>query len=268
MFDWKSSQNPDGGWAWNHSGNGGACSWTEPTVYALLAQTVTGVDRDSFARGLRYLRSVKRSDGGWSPQQGVAESTWVTSLITLLPEQAVDANDLRSATGWLKDRTGRESGWAYRLRQRLNGVDESYPQGWPWFPGAAAWVIPTSMGILAFERAMAKNNESGLRDRIESGREFLRVRVCADGGWNHGGNKALGRDGDSYPETTGIALLALAGAPPSPLIEHAKAIGRDGILPNAGAPKPRHGCVWVWRPTANSGRQARRLLPELPWITR
>ena len=106
----------------------------------------------------------------------------------------------------------------------MAGNREEYPYGWPWFPGAAAWVIPTSFGILAFERALAADDgDRALRERIADGREFLFARQCADGGWNHGSNQALGYPSDSYPETTGIALAALGRAPKSDRIERAKA---------------------------------------------
>ena len=204
MTDWKSIQNRDGGWAYNKG-----CSWTEPTAFVLLAQSVTKVDRPSFEAGLQFLRSTQRRDGGWSPQSDVAESTWVTALAALLPEEAIGADRLKRALAWLEGQTGRESSWSYRFQQMIHGNNEKHPDGWPWFPGAAAWVIPTSLGILAFERALTRGENKRLRERVNSAGEFLVERMCADGGWNHGSNRALGRDGDSYPETTGIALTAL-----------------------------------------------------------
>jgi hypothetical protein len=206
MTDWRSRQNRDGGWAYNKG-----CSWTEPTAFVLLAQTATQVDRVSFEAGLKFLYSTQRNDGGWSPQPGVAESTWVTALAALLPEEAIGARRMKRALEWLEGQSGRDSSWSWKLRVWLNGDRSQHPDGWPWFPGAAAWVIPTSLGMLAFKRALRRSEDAGLRGRVDQGAEFLRARVCADGGWNHGSNKALGRDGDSYPETTGVALTALAG---------------------------------------------------------
>lgn len=206
MFDWKQKQNRDGGWAY-----GRGSSWTEPTVYVLLAQSVADRDRESVGAGLRFLHSLERSDGGWQPQPGVAESTWVTSLVALLPESAIGADALKSATRWLRDQTGQESGWRYRLQQRLAGNKDQFPEAWPWFPGAAAWAAPTTMGILAFAKALRRGEDRELRRRVDSAREFLLGRQCADGGWNHGSARALGRDGDSYPESTGLTLLAFAG---------------------------------------------------------
>lgn len=221
MTDWKNRQNRDGGWAYNKG-----CSWTEPTAFVLLAQSVTQVDRSSFQAGTNFLLSAQREDGGWRPQPDVDESTWVTAVVALLPEQAIGTERLNRAIAWLRGETGRESSWSYKLRQRMAGNKEKYPEGWPWFPGAAAWVIPTAFGILAFERELTRREDARLRARVNSGREYLFARMCADGGWNHGSNRALGRDGDSYPETTGIALTALHGAPASPLIERGKAAAR------------------------------------------
>jgi hypothetical protein len=155
----------------------------------------------------------------------VVESTWVTALVTLLPEESIGSAQYRGGIEWLKGQTGRESSWSYKLRQRLAGNKDGFPEGWPWFPGAAAWVIPTSLGILAFQRAARKGSDRRLDERIAAGKEFLVSHMCMDGGWNHGSNRALGRDGDSYPETTGIALLALHDVR-SAQIERAKASAR------------------------------------------
>jgi hypothetical protein len=223
-MDWKLKQNHDGGWAYSRG-----CSWTEPTALVLLAQSAVGVqratDRQFFDAGIGFLRSAAAPDGGWRPQTGVAESTWVTALVTLLPEESIGSARYRGGIEWLKGQTGRESSWSYKLRQRLAGNKDGFPEGWPWFPGAAAWVIPTSLGILAFQRAARKGSDRRLDERIAAGKEFLVSHMCMDGGWNHGSNRALGRDGDSYPETTGIALLALHGVR-SAQIERAKASAR------------------------------------------
>lgn len=218
MIDWKSRQNRDGGWAYNKG-----CSWTEPTAFVMLAQTATQIDRPAFEAGLKFLRSTQRRDGGWSPHPDVAESTWVTALATLLPEEAIGADHMKRALAWLEDHTGRESTSSFRFQQWLHGIHENNPAGWPWFPGAAAWVIPTSFGILAFERALARRENRKLRARVDEAREYLAARMCADGGWNHGSSRALGRDGDSYPETTGIGLAAMRTAAD---VRYKQAVGR------------------------------------------
>lgn len=205
MLDWRNRQNGDGGWAYKQG-----TSWTEPTVFALLAQTATQIDRKQYDAGLKFLDSTQRPDGGWSPQPSVAESTWVTALAALLPEEAIGPGRMEKALKWLEGQTGQESSWSFQFQRWISGQDRS-PNGWPWFPGAAAWVIPTSFGVLAFNHSLSRNESRARRKRVESGHDFLLLHMCADGGWNHGGNRALGRDGDSYPETTGIALTALQG---------------------------------------------------------
>lgn len=115
------------------------------------------------------------------------------------------------AKGWVLSQRGRESTWNERLRNYLLGIKnplDTSQEGWPFYPDTAAWVSPTAFAILGLER-FPSDDRAQLR--CQSGRAFLRSRMCSDGGWNHGSFRALGYDLASYPETTGVALLALHG---------------------------------------------------------
>jgi hypothetical protein len=210
-------QNNDGGWSYRTVGG----SWTEPTCYALLALAAGEVSSsDAVQRALQWLASRQRPDGGWAPRDGVDESTWVTALVLLLPPEQVLSIDRNRASRWLLAQTGRESGVVHRLRLLLLGLGADPSQrfdGWPWYPGTAAWVVPTALTLLALERFDRSEKDTLVQKRIGDGRSFLLARRCRDGGWNHGSTHALGYDSDSYPETTGLALLALHNATPAEL---------------------------------------------------
>lgn len=202
------SQNHDGGWPYRKGGS----SWTEPTVLALLAQSVQSGDAQTCERGMAWLRASQRTDGGWPPCPSVTQSTWVTAMAALLPAEQLGRACHANAINWLMEQTGKETSFAYRLRSELigngAGAEETH-RGWPFFPGAAAWVTPTAFGVLALEKARRRAATPALEQRILVGREFLLERICKDGGWNYGRSNVLGVDAPSYPETTGQALLAL-----------------------------------------------------------
>jgi hypothetical protein len=204
-------QNRDGGWPYQGRG----ASWTEPTCYALLALAASGLGQSSSARaGAQWLAYRQRGDGGLAPRESVTESTWLTALGLLLPPEAAEGLDRNRAAQWVSAQTGRESGWVYKLRLFLSGVSSDVSlsfDGWPWYPGAAAWTTPTALSLLALEKLERQNPDAELSKRIAQGRSFLLARRCRDGGWNHGSTKSLGYDSDSYPETTGVGLLALHG---------------------------------------------------------
>jgi hypothetical protein len=204
-------QNADGGWSYHHGG-----SWAEPTCYAMLALIASGMgERPEVRRGAQWLARCQRADGGLAPRESVSESTWQTALTLLLPPAILgNGVDRKRAADWVVAQTGAESGWVYRLRLWMLGskVEDSLQfDGWPWYPGAAAWVAPTAISILALEKYARQAGGSQFNGRIEQGRKFLLARRCRDGGWNHGSTVALGYDTDSYPEATGLALLALHG---------------------------------------------------------
>ncbi len=131
-------QNADGGWSYRRGS-----SWTEPTFYALLALATDGAGHEpELRRGMDWLRRCQRADGGLAPRESVTESTWLTALALLLPA-GVEGINRKRAEAWVVAQTGRESGWVNRIRQLMMGGDSGDSinfEGWPWYPGTAAWV--------------------------------------------------------------------------------------------------------------------------------
>jgi hypothetical protein len=135
----------------------------------------------------------------------------VTSLVALLPPEAVGAARYNQGLAWIMRQMGTNSTIWYRLRERLlgTGAGEENP-GWPWFPGTAAWVTPTAMAILALAKVEKRRPSVEVRSRMEKGRRFLLSHRCADGGWNHGSSRT------GYEEllrATGAAMLAWRALP-------------------------------------------------------
>jgi len=203
-----SKQNPDGGWPYVRG-----ASWTEPTVYSTLAMLAAG-EQERADGGLRWIRRVERPDGGFPVPAGVEESGGVTALVALLPPERLGAAAHDRAIRWLLGTQGSESTRVYHLRQWLLGnalpAEQSF-SGWPWTPGATAWVGPTALSILALEKEGRRRPSAEIARRIADGRQFLVVRTCREGGWNHGAPRSLGYESGPYPETTGMALAALGG---------------------------------------------------------
>ena len=229
-------QNRDGGWPYARG-----VSWTEPTAYAVLALLAAG-ETAAAQRGVSWLRGVRREDGGWPVQAGVDQSSWVTALVALLPPERLGIPLHAGAIRWLAGQTGEESALVYRVRQWLLGngpLSGREPPGWPWVPGAAAWVAPTSLAILALEQECRRNARPDLQSRIDAGRRFLLVRTCNEGGWNHGGVRPLGYPSRAYPETTGLALAALRGV-------RARQVDASVVLAQRFLSECRSADAWNW----------------------
>ncbi len=206
MVSLEEAQNPDGGWPFVRGGP----SWTEATAYALLAWKGRSAHDERVAAGLRWLERGQQADGGWGPRRGVTESVWVTAAVALLGPRVLGRDRDRRAIGWLIRSSGADTNLASRLRDIPTGRAAGAP-GWAWYPGTAAWVMPTAISMLALRQAAARGDAANLRTRLEQGALYLEQHVCADGGWNHGAARVFDVDAPSYPETTGVALLALAG---------------------------------------------------------
>ena len=200
------SQNPDGGWPYRRGGP----SWTEPTAYALWALIAQGSVAEPVQRGLGWLHAAQLPDGGWPPQPAVRRSAWVTAVAALLGPAALGQDSYRRGIAWIVQQSGAETSFPSRVQRFLTGNAQTYP-GWPWFPGTSAWVTPTALSMLALRQAARYAESARMLARLDHGAACLLQHACSDGGWNYGAARALDYDAHSYPETTGVALLALRG---------------------------------------------------------
>lgn len=208
------AQNADGGWGYENGS-----SWTEPTALALLALEARQARNYAFERGCAWLIRNQRGDGGWPPKPSVNVTTWVTSLATLaLSGTDGAAIPCRRGIHWLVSEiqpqgTAAVTNYLLRAIFRMRGISPPLQGGSPWFPGTAAWVAPTAMSILALSAFVHTDPQEKLASHIQNAQQYLLSRRCRDGGWNHGGSPYRSENANSYPETTGLALLALYHQP-------------------------------------------------------
>jgi len=208
------NQNADGGWGFFP---GKQQSWLEPTAYAMMALHGDAASAESFERGWKLMRSWQLPDGSWKPCAAVNEPHWTTSLCVTLHclRGAADAPFERGVQ-WLLQSSGVENRLAFRvahfLRPSMVELDPSF-KAWPWRPGNASWIEPTAHALVALKKASRVMARPELAERIRLGEKMILERRCSDGGWNYGNRKVLGTELPSYPETTALALLGLAGNP-------------------------------------------------------
>jgi hypothetical protein len=205
------AQNPDGGWGYFP----GKRSWLEPTFYAALVLHGDAAADKAWA----LLSSWQRRDGSWRPSADVEISHSSSALcVTMASLRGEYGDPFHKGVGWLLKTEGMESGLTRRfivgVGSLLGMIEDQRNlslEGWPWKPGTASWVEPTTHALVALKKAALKIPSSGLRKRVKSGEALLLDVRCRDGGWNYGNRTARGEELRSYPETTALALVGLQG---------------------------------------------------------
>lgn len=200
-------QQRDGAWSAGVGGPG----FTEATALATLALRIS--EPEASARGAAWLADRQRPDGAWPPSEQVGLSSWTTPL-AMLALDAVHEGAFERGVQWLMDHGGRGYPWYQKLFFRLFPEREAVEldpdlKGWPWLPDSFSWVEPTSYAILALRSRATSDDRIALR--VDEAQRMLLDRVCDGGGWNYGNSRVLDESLWPYPDTTAIALLALAG---------------------------------------------------------
>ncbi len=203
------AQNADGGWGYFP----GRESWLEPTAWAALALHGHGASEQAY----KLVRRWQKDDGSARPSADVDSAHWTASLVVTLAALRRDMPVVRRGVDYLLETSGVESGTFMRVMQFLkpeaHDRDARF-EGWPWRPGAAAWVEPTVHGITALRLAgRLMPDDQRIPDRIDSAQSLIWHQRCSDGGWNYGARKAREIPLESFPETTALALVGLLGRP-------------------------------------------------------
>jgi hypothetical protein len=203
-------QNADGGWGYFP----GKQSWLEPTAWAALA--LLG-DRDSATavdRAWSLIRDWQDENGSWRPAAKVPGPHWTTALAVTLAVHRQDKIAVKRGVDYLLETEGTETGLMSKLAAWISPrAPDRDPnlKAWPWRPKTSSWIEPTAHTLAALRMAARQVGSAKVKDRVRLGEDMILSLRCKDGGWNYGSRGALGVDLPSYPETTGLALIGLAG---------------------------------------------------------
>ena len=201
----------EGGW-----GHCSAQFGTEATSLALLSLCSSPAGSFAMKKDLPTLLARRRPNGTWpATVDGAGESIWATALAanTLMYVHAKPAMIAPSLDALVQSRP-LEASWLVRLKFRFSDRQVRFDPtkyGWPWVPNTVSWVLPTSMALIALERAKRRGLVGGkeVETRLRLGAEMLLDRACVGGGWNAGNAVVYGVPLRPHIDATAIALAAL-----------------------------------------------------------
>jgi len=191
------------------------------TCWAVLALQAAGVSSDAIEKGRQSLVEVQSEDGRIPVCPGHPQACWPTALAVLAWHGAVLYNEPRErAIRFLLDF---DEILIPETLETKEGHDVTI-RGWPWVAGTHPWVEPTAYAALAM-RACGHATHRRAQDAIC----LLLDRQLPSGGWNSGATITFGLEMRPAPESTGLALQALAGLVPKTAVEHSIAYLRSEL---------------------------------------
>ena len=203
-----------GAGGWSH---GGAQFGAEPTSLALLALYSSPSDSTATAEDLAPLMTRQQPNGLWPAVGGAAAGAnfWATAMaVNALMILGAAPGTLAASLDALLRCWPLEAAWLARLRFRFSDRQVRFDPtkyGWPWVPDTVSWVVPTSMALIALERAKKQGliHGSEMWNRLNLGAEMLLDRACPEGGWNAGNAVVYGVPLRPHIDATALALAAL-----------------------------------------------------------
>ncbi len=179
----------------------GGSSRPDATCWAVLALRATGGAAALIEEARQLLANAQREDGRVCISPEHADACWPTPLAVLAWQGAPEYEVPRKkAIQFLLD-----------LEQAPDEPDPNVAhdgtiRGWPWIAKTHAWVEPTAYALMALRVCGYAD-----RGRTQDAVRLLMNRQLPAGGWNYGNTAVFEQELRPMPETTGLALQALAG---------------------------------------------------------
>ena len=183
----------------------------DATAWSMIVlRNQEGISKDLKRAGDQLL-GFQMSDGRVVISRDHPDALWPTPLAILAWHNSQGHLDAwTQAVNFLIKTTG--------VHWEKSGIDvvghDTVIPGWPWIADTHSWVVPTSMAMIALTVTGFGDHE-----RVKAGERLLMNRQIPGGGWNYGNTSVLGKELRPFPETTGIALNALAGRVPRDSVE-------------------------------------------------
>ena len=190
---------PEGGF----SARSGESFRSDATAWAILALSRLAPGHSLFGPARDRLAAAQDLDGRVSISREHEEVFWPTAL-SILAWHGSAAHQIHRNRGvqFLLKTTGQ-----HRSKNPDDpvGHDPSIP-GWPWIDGTHSWIEPTALSVIALKAA-----GHGKHDRVREAIRMMLDRQLPHGGWNYGNTTVYGRELHPMPESTGAALVGVAG---------------------------------------------------------
>ncbi|MDZ4659581.1 MAG: hypothetical protein SH868_18575 [Bythopirellula sp.] len=211
----------DGAWA------------AEPTTLACLALATHG-EHTAAERLAQQLADVQQSNGAVTANSESDSPAWTTSLAILawLACEGYQGN-IDRAVEWTLATHGKPA-----PRNPQIGHDPTI-LGWSWAAETHAWMEPTCMFVIALKAA-------GLGDhaRTREGVRLVTDRLLPTGGSNFGSTLVLGQPTLPQVQSTGLAMLALAGETNSdPRVESSLRYLAENLIPTTTTASLSYGLL-------------------------
>lgn len=179
---------------------------SDATAWAVLALRQAGQEAEYWQAGAARLAAAQATDGRVpvSPQHPEAFHPTPVAVLAWqgLPEFEAAS---RRAVDFLLATSGKH----FPKKSEDPAEHDTAIPGWPWIADTHSWVEPTALTLLALRAA-----GYGDHPRIRNGRRLLLNRQLPEGGWNYGNTRVFGLTLQPLPDSTGMALTALAQGVP------------------------------------------------------